>query len=188
MILGDAAIKQAFENGLWSVDNCNWQDLTIGPNSVDVTLNHKFLEPKKTSYLFNPDQDRQFYREVNTSFYNLERNSLILGSTVEAINCTAPLKIGDSYHTFAPMYEGRSTLARLGLFSHISAGFGDYGFANPFTLEFYYVGSYDAIMLTPGMRIGQIYFIEVFGVETEYNGAYCNSVSTDGAKLGEGRL
>jgi len=59
---------------------------------------------------------------------------------------------------FVPMYEGRSSTARLGLQSHISAGFGDIGFINKWTLE---IQVLMPLKIYPNFRIGQVYFYDI---------------------------
>ncbi|GHU80920.1 hypothetical protein AGMMS49992_34060 [Clostridia bacterium] len=59
---------------------------------------------------------------------------------------------------YVPMLNGRSSLARLGVSVHLTAGFGDVGFHGSFTLEFTVV---NPIRLYPGMEIAQIAFYTV---------------------------
>lgn len=59
------------------------------------------------------------------------------------------------------LFEGKSSLARLGLFVHITAGFGDVGFKGHITLELFCV---QPIKIYPNMRIGQIYYQTVEGM------------------------
>lgn len=80
---------------------------------------------------------------------------------------------------FAQMYDGRSTCGRLGLASHVTAGFGDYGFKGAFTLELVNHAPY-AILLRPGMRIGQVAFEEVSEPAEDYRGAYSGTNHNDG--------
>ena len=90
---------------------------------------------------------------------------------------------------FAPMYEGRSSCGRLGLASHITAGFGDYGFSGAFTLELYN-HLQRPIKLYAGMRIGQVAFEEVCGPK-RYAGAYSGTNHNAGPvppKLGPDRF
>lgn len=90
---------------------------------------------------------------------------LYLASTIEAIG---------SDH-FIAMYEGRSSMARLGIQSHISAGFGDVGFKSRWTLEITVI---HPVKVYPGMRIGQIYFHRINSKANEpqhrYHGKYTN--------------
>ena len=77
----------------------------------------------------------------------------------------------------APMFEGRSTMARLGLAMHVTAGFGDYGFDGHFTMELVNHGPL-ALVLTVGMRIAQLSFQVVTpdAVKVKYSGAYSKKV------------
>lgn len=71
---------------------------------------------------------------------------------------------------FAPMYEGRSTLGRCGIGTHVTAGFGDYGFSGAFTLEIFNVGA-RPVRLHRDIRVGQIFFMAVHNPKV-YDGAY----------------
>lgn len=75
---------------------------------------------------------------------------------------------------FVPMYEGRSSTARLGLQSHISAGFGDIGFINKWTLE---INVLMPLKIYPNFRIGQVYFYDIKkDIKVElYKGKYCEN-------------
>jgi deoxycytidine triphosphate deaminase len=100
------------------------------------------------------------WEEYHTPF-NIRRGQFLLASIKERFVCTRELFLKDGYHCFAPMFEGRSTLARMGLQTHLSAGFGDYGFEGVFTLEICNMAPWD-IELVEGMRIGQVSFHEVY--------------------------
>jgi dCTP deaminase len=127
----------------------------IGPNSYDVRISDtlktyslgisRHLDPKK--------QNKTKTIEIPKSGYILKPGKLYLASTIESI--------GSKY--FIPMYEGRSSMARLGIQSHISAGFGDIGFISKWTLE---INVMHPVKIYPGMRIGQIYFHRI---NQEYN-------------------
>lgn len=86
----------------------------------------------------------------------LEPNHVYLARTVE--------------HTFTdkfvPMLEGRSSLGRLGLFVHVTAGFGDLGFSGYWTLELHCV---QPVTIYPYMEICQIYFHTYKGVPSYYS-------------------
>ena len=87
----------------------------------------------------------------------LEPGKLYLGRTVEYTET-------DKY---VPMLEGRSSIGRLGLFIHVTAGFGDVGFKGYWTLEIFCV---QPIKIYPGVEICQIYY---HSVEGEYD-QYCS--------------
>ena len=68
-------------------------------------------------------------------------------------------------HDLVPMMEGRSSIGRLGLFVHVTAGFGDVGFCGYWTLEMFAV---QPIRIYPGVSICQIFYHQVTGDITEY--------------------
>ncbi|MGG7187036.1 dCTP deaminase, partial [Clostridium butyricum] len=74
---------------------------------------------------------------------------------------------------FVPMLEGRSSTGRLGLFIHVTAGFGDIGFAGYWTLEIFCV---QPIRIYPNVDICQIYYHDIHGEYDLYNsGKYQNN-------------
>jgi len=146
----------------------------LGPNSYDVSLSDE-LATYNLKSKFSP---RNHYLDVRgnnqtTSFkipkegYKLMPGILYLGCTVEAI--------GSDY--YIPMYEGRSSMARLGIQTHISAGFGDVGFKAQWTLEIIVT---HPVMIYPNMSIGQIYFNKIDNEynfpQYRYNGKYATQV------------
>jgi len=176
MILGHNALATAFKSGTWAAYRGNTQlslaDLAIGPNSIDVTLHPSLLVPQAPLGIidpFNPDS-------LTWSAVQVSNNPVIypgqfrLGAAQERFNCDAPLVIDGQETFFAPMYDGRSTLGRLGIGSHVTAGFGDYGFKGSFTLELFNVNSLP-VKLHEGMRIGQVFFVQV-AQPGPYTGAY----------------
>ncbi|NBC30837.1 MAG: dCTP deaminase [Spirochaetes bacterium] len=101
----------------------------------------------------------------------LEPNRLYLGRTVEYTATDA----------FVPMLEGRSSIGRLGLFVHITAGFGDVGFHGYWTLEIFCV---QPIRLYAGIQICQIFYHTIEGdYETYKNGKYQNNKDIQSSKL-----
>ena len=85
----------------------------------------------------------------------LSPNQLYLGRTVERTET----------HNLVPMIEGRSSVGRLGLFVHVTAGFGDVGFAGYWTLEMFAV---QPVRIYPGVAICQIFYHQIAGDITEY--------------------
>ena len=80
----------------------------------------------------------------------MEPNRLYLGRTIEYTQTK----------NLVPMIEGRSSIGRLGLFIHITAGFGDVGFNGFWTLEMFCV---HPIKIYPGVAIGQIFYHTIEG-------------------------
>lgn len=93
----------------------------------------------------------------------LEPNRLYLGRTVEYT----------ATEGFVPMLEGRSSIGRLGLFVHITAGFGDIGFRGYWTLEIFCV---QPIRIYAGVQICQIFYHTIEGDYDSYSsGKYQNN-------------
>ncbi len=85
----------------------------------------------------------------------LHPNQLYLGRTAERTET----------HNLVPMIEGRSSVGRLGLFVHVTAGFGDVGFCGYWTLEMFAV---QPVRIYPGVPICQIFYHDLRGEFTEY--------------------
>lgn len=116
----------------------------ISTNSIDLTLNEKLkiytgdvLDVKKD----NPTKDIVIPKEG----YVLKPRTLYLAATNEYTETRG----------FVPCIEGKSSLARLGLFVHITAGFGDDGFCGHWTLE---LVATKPIRIYPDMKICQIVY------------------------------
>jgi dCTP deaminase len=69
-------------------------------------------------------------------------------------------------HNLVPMIEGRSSVGRLGLFVHVTAGFGDVGFCGYWTLEMFAV---QPVRIYAGVSICQIFYHQIEGPITEYD-------------------
>ncbi len=128
----------------------------IQPSSIDVRLdryfrlfdNHKYavIDPSEEQ----PDLTRLVEVETDDSFI-LHPGEFVLGSTFE--NVTLPDDV-------AARVEGKSSLGRLGLLTHATAGFVDPGFDGHVTLELSNVATLP-IRLWPGMKIGQLCFFRL---------------------------
>lgn len=142
------------------------------PNSYDVTLGGELREVFCNVY--NIQEDAKYIdlrapgvtvdvdRMADGSGWLLHPGTVYLGHTVETIG---------SIH-YAPMIEGRSSVARHGLAVHITAGFGDVGWFGQFVLELVNLSQYP-IILRPGDKIAQISFEPVDGTWIHmYDGVY----------------
>src|SRR5688572_2129334 len=89
----------------------------------------------------------------------LSPNQLYLGRTAERTET----------RNLVPQIEGRSSVGRLGLFVHVTAGFGDVGFCGFWTLEMFAV---QPIRIYPGVPICQIFYHEITGAYDEYSSKY----------------
>jgi len=133
-----------------------YDEAMVQPSSVDVRLdkyfrlfdNHKypFIDPAEDQ----PDLTRLIEIERDEPFI-LHPGEFVLGSTFEVVTMPDDL---------AARLEGKSSLGRLGLLTHSTAGFIDPGFSGHVTLELSNVATLP-IKLWPGMRVGQLCFFRL---------------------------
>ena len=108
---------------------------------------------------------------ISEEGFKLEPNQLYLGRTLEYT----------STKKFVPMIEGRSSIGRLGIFIHITAGFGDVGFSGYWTLEIFCI---KPIIIYPNVEIAQLYYHTIDGNYEEYNsGKYQNNTDIQPSML-----
>jgi dCTP deaminase len=128
----------------------------LNPNSYNLKLNNELLVYDE-EVLDMKKQNKVKKIVIPEEGLILDPGKLYLGRTVEYTET-------DRY---VPMLEGRSSVGRLGLFIHVTAGFGDVGFKGYWTLEIFCV---EPIKIYPGVEICQIYY---HSVEGEYD-QYCS--------------
>jgi len=129
----------------------------VGTNSIDVTLgrNIKIVRDNKVHSKYG---DKGYIDPVFDQVFEeitMPDAGIILEPGIRYLAHTEE-EIGSDF--YVPIYEGRSSIARMFLWSHISAGFGEVGFKRQWTLELACVGR---IRIFPGMRIGQVFFSTV---------------------------
>ncbi len=131
----------------------------LNPNSYNLTLHNELLVyENRVLDMASENSSRRI--AIPPEGLLLESNRLYLGRTVEF---TATEK-------FVPMLEGRSSIGRLGLFVHITAGFGDVGFRGYWTLEIFCI---QPIRIYAGVQICQVYYHTIEGdYETYAKGKY----------------
>ena len=154
MLLSDRDIRAQIAEKRVGVEP--FSDAMIQPSSVDVRLdkffrvfeNHKYevIDPA----LEQPELTREIIAEEGEAFI-LHPGEFVLASTYEVI--TLPDDI-------AGRLEGKSSLGRLGLLTHSTAGFIDPGFSGHITLELSNVANLP-VKLYPGMKIGQLCLIKL---------------------------
>ncbi len=154
MILSDRSIREAIEAGRLGIDP--FDPALIQPSSIDVRLDRKFLVFRNTKRAYidvkQPAEDLMELIEVGPEEpMFLHPHEFVLGSTVEKVRIPNDL-VG--------RLEGRSSLGRLGIVIHSTAGFLDPAFEGHVTLEISNLANLP-IALYPGMRIGQISFVEM---------------------------
>ncbi|KGN30577.1 deoxycytidine triphosphate deaminase [Knoellia flava TL1] len=162
MLLSDRDIRTEIDNGRVVLDP--WDPEMIQPSSIDVRLdryfrlfdNHKYpyIDPSEDQ----PDLTRLVEVEPDEPFV-LHPGEFVLGSIFETV--TLPDDV-------AARVEGKSSLGRLGLLTHATAGFVDPGFSGHVTLELSNVATLP-IKLWPGMKVGQLCFFRLSSsVENPY--------------------
>jgi dCTP deaminase len=154
VLLSDRDIRAELEAGRVVVDPFDGD--MIQPSSVDVRIdrsfrlfdNHKYpvIDPAQEQ----PDLTRLVEVEPDDPFV-LHPGEFVLASTFEAVTLPADI---------AARLEGKSSLGRLGLLTHSTAGFIDPGFSGHVTLELSNVATLP-ITLWPGMKIGQLCFFRL---------------------------
>ena len=149
MLLSDRDIKAEISVGRVQVDP--YDEAMIQPSSIDVRLDRWFrvFENHKYPHIDPSIEQEDLTRLVETEGdepFILHPGEFVLGSTYEVV--TLPDDV-------AGRLEGKSSLGRLGLLTHSTAGFIDPGFSGHVTLELSNVATLP-ITLYPGMKIGQL--------------------------------
>lgn len=126
----------------------------VGPNSYNLRLHHELMlyEDAVLDMKKRPNVKTVI---IPSEGYILEPGTLYLARTVEHTKTTACV----------PMLEGRSSIGRLGLFVHITAGFGDVGFNGFWTLEMFCV---KPIRIYPNVEICQVFYHTIEGDFDQY--------------------
>ena len=159
MILSGQEIKKRMGDSI-VIDPFNEDHLN--PNSYNLTLHDEVMAYEEV-VLDMRQVNRVRRLKIPENGMVLTPNQLILARTVERTET----------HGLVPMIEGRSSIGRLGLFVHVTAGFGDVGFKGYWTLEMFAV---QPVRIYPGVQICQIFYHEITGDITNYeNGKYQNN-------------
>jgi dCTP deaminase len=149
VLLSDRDIRAEVDAGRLAVEP--WDPSLVQPSSVDVRLDRFFRVFNNSQYThIDPAQQQDELTalvepEADAPFV-LHPGEFVLGSTLEVV--TLPVDL-------AGRLEGKSSLGRLGLLTHSTAGFIDPGFTGHITLELSNVANLP-ITLWPGMKIGQL--------------------------------
>ncbi len=154
MIFSDRTMKEALASGQIAVEPL--EESFIQPSSIDLRVaevfrtfeNHKYpvIDPKAPQ-----DDLTTEVKATEEHPFILHPGEFVLGSTLEVV------RLGDDV---VARLEGKSSLGRLGLLIHSTAGFIDPGFQGHITLELSNVANLP-IAIYPGMKIGQISFYQM---------------------------
>src|SRR5438270_3608249 len=149
MLLSDRDIRAAVDAGRLVLEP--WDPELIQPSSIDVRIDRYFRVFNNSQYThidpaMQQDELTSLVEPKGEDPFVLHPGEFVLGSTLEIVTLPDDL---------AGRLEGKSSLGRLGLLTHSTAGFIDPGFNGHITLELSNVANLP-ITLWPGMKIGQL--------------------------------
>lgn len=154
MILTDKEILASIERG--EIVITPFDISCLGTNSYDVHLS-AYLATYEDEVLDAKKHNKIKHFEIPEEGFVLLPGTLYLGSTLEYTET----------HTTVPFLEGKSSVGRLGIDIHATAGKGDVGFCNHWTLE---ISCSQAVRVYAGMPIGQLIYFKVDGgIQNYYN-------------------
>lgn len=151
MILSGLEIKSRLNKDIFIEP---YNESQLNTNSYNLKLHNELL-------VYNDDvldmkkENKTSLMAIPEDGLVLEKDKLYLGRTVEYTTTNDTV----------PMLEGRSSIGRLGLFIHVTAGFGDVGFSGYWTLEMFCV---KPIRIYPNVEIAQIFYHTIEGDYVKY--------------------
>ena len=158
MILSDADILGRLDEGDLVVEPLSDPDIQVQPASVDLRLGREFLEFQHANIpCIHPNSEGETDEYTESTVvdedgeYILHPGDFVLGTTHERVEIPDDL---------IAHVEGRSSLGRLAIVVHATAGLCDPGYKGQITLELSNLGT-APVALTPGMRISQLTFTEL---------------------------
>lgn len=132
-----------------------FDEAQLNPNSYNLTLHDELMTYEEVELdMRKPNRVRRM--EIPPEGLVIQPNQLYLGRTAERTET----------RNLVPMIEGRSSIGRLGLFVHVTAGFGDVGFRGFWTLEMFAV---QPVRIYRSVPICQIFYHDIRGAITEYS-------------------
>ena len=154
MLLSDRDILAEVDAGQIALDP--WDPAMLQPSSVDVRLDKYFrvFENHRYPHIDPAEEQPELTRLIEVGdgeAFVLHPGEFVLGSTWEQVSLPA---------TVAARLEGKSSLGRLGLLTHSTAGFIDPGFSGHVTLELSNMATLP-VKLWPGLKIGQLCFFRL---------------------------
>lgn len=127
----------------------------LNPNSYNITLHNELLVYTEDVLDMKKDNPYQSLLIPEEGLV-IEPGTLYLGRTQEYTETK----------NLVPMLEGRSSIGRLGVSIHITAGFGDVGFSGYWTLEIHCI---QPVRIYAGVQVGQLYYLQLQGAHAEYS-------------------
>ena len=169
MVLSDSAIRRLVEAGRIGIEP--YDPALMQPSSLDVRVDRLFRVFRNSRYPYidvKAEQEglTELVEVADTEPFILHPGEFVLGSTLERVTLPDDL---------VARLEGKSSLGRLGLLIHSTAGFIDPGFDGHVTLELSNVANLP-ITIYPGMKIGQLSFVQMSEpAETPYGASTLGS-------------
>ncbi|MCL1994964.1 MAG: dCTP deaminase [Defluviitaleaceae bacterium] len=152
MILSGLEIKKHINKGIVIEDFC---ESRLNPNSYNLRLYNELV------VYTDPQLDMK--KDHSTKTITIPKEGLLITPGILYLGRTVEYTKTDK---FIPMLEGRSSVGRLGLYIHVTAGFGDVGFEGYWTLELQCI---QPIVIYPFVEVCQIYYHTICGDYTPYN-------------------
>jgi dCTP deaminase len=154
VILSDRSLREQIAAGRIVIDP--FDERCVQPSSIDVKIGNLFrVFRNHTSGVIDVKQNQEDLTELITipedGVFMLHPGEFVLGTTLETVSVPDDL---------VSRIEGKSSLGRLGLIIHSTAGFIDPGFSGHVTLELTNIATLP-ITLYPGMKIGQVSFMQM---------------------------
>ncbi|MEX0849843.1 MAG: dCTP deaminase [Candidatus Dependentiae bacterium] len=150
MILSADEIKKALDRGDIEINPFNASHL--GSNSYDLHLHNELLVYKDRTLDMKKDNNTERI-QIPQAGFEMQPGKIYLGRSKE----------WTATNVYAPMLEGRSSIGRLGLYVHITAGFGNIGSSGFWTLE---LSCVQPLVIYPDVAVCQIFFMTVQGAKT----------------------
>lgn len=151
MILSGKKIESELNKSIFITD---FDKKRLNSNSYNLKLNNNLMV--YTDNILDLKKENNIdYIKINRDGFILQPGKLYLGRTLEYTKT----------FNYIPMLEGRSSIGRLGITIHITAGFGDVGFCGYWTLE---ISCVQPVKIYPFIEICQIYYHTVYGDYENY--------------------
>lgn len=189
MLLSDTDIKKKIDNGEIKIDPMPDLKVALSTVSVDLRLGHDFMVYKTTSSPFIDVKDPESFKDL-TELVNkrtdqsfvIHPREFVLGATFESVELP---------HDISGRLEGKSSLGRLGIVIHSTAGKVDPGWKGRLVLEITNIGTLP-IMIYPEMRICQLLFEQLSSPTSKAytereTSKYKNQAGTQGSKITDER-
>lgn len=160
MLTGSEILREV-DSGNITIDP--FDKTRINPNSYNLTLNKNLLVYR--------DETIDFKKQNPTNSIIIPASGLILKPNTLYIGRTNERCFTDKY---IPMLNGRSSIARLGISVHVTAGFGDIGWDGTWTLE---IVAYHKVIIYPDIEFCQVcYFVPQGDINLQYKGRYQHQI------------